>query len=69
MADTNTKSILDIVRETIAEPKSAEVDGQKVENRSISELKQAAELLSQSGGAGNPLSSVHIARARGNSAV
>lgn len=69
MADTKTKSILDIVRETIAEPKTAEVDGQKVENRSISELKQAAELLSQSTRTGDPLGSVHIARAKGNSAV
>lgn len=69
MADAKTKSILDIVRETVAEPKSAEVDGQKIENRSISELKQAAELLSQSSRGNTPLSSIHIARTRGNSAV
>ena len=37
MAEETKKSITDIVRESILEPKSAEVDGQKVENRSIAE--------------------------------
>ena len=68
MAEEIKKSITDIVRESILEPKSAEVDGQKVENRSIAELKPA-ELIAGSSQARAPLSSVRIARARGNSAV
>lgn len=69
MAEETKKSITDIVRESILEPKSAEVDGQKVENRSIAELKQAAELIAGSSQARAPLATVRIARARGNSAV
>ena len=67
MAD-NT-DLKEVIKEAATEPESADIDGQTVQQRSLTDLIAAAKFVSGSAAAGRPGAGIRIHKPFGNSAV